>query len=110
MSHPICTAACLLQCRCAHSRNLLTSGTMQAWTEEVGTSSGCLATPAAVTVLLASAACRYAIMFGDELSLEEAGRLLQDLSQTRLCFVCAHGRPTTSPLLNMVQLACHLRS
>ena len=80
---------------------LTTRHALQAWIEEVGSARGCQTTPAAVTTLLASAACRYAIMFGDELSNEEAGRLLHDLSQTRLCFVCAHGRPTAASLMNM---------
>ena len=78
---------------------------MQAWVEELGMAGGCLATPAAVNALMASAACRYAIMFGDKMSLEEADRLLRDLASTRLCFVCAHGRPTAAPLLDMKHLA-----
>ena len=69
--------------------------------QQLGKSSGCAATPSAVSTILISAACRYAIMFGDELTPDAARQLVADLAQTRLCGVCAHGRPTVAPLLDL---------
>jgi hypothetical protein len=43
-------------------------------------------------------------MFGDALTRRECARLLACLSRTRLCFVCAHGRPTAAPIANLESL------
>ena len=44
--------------------------------------------------LLASKACRGAIMFGDGLSTKECETIISALRLTQLPFSCAHGRPT----------------
>jgi DNA mismatch repair ATPase MutL len=54
--------------------------------------------PPVVSRLLASAACRHAIMFGDVLRWEEAEALLHALGGTQMPLSCAHGRPTAAPL------------
>ena len=38
-------------------------------------------------------------MFGDALTLEQCQRLVAQLGLARHPFICAHGRPTTVPLL-----------
>ncbi len=48
-------------------------------------------------------ACRSAIMFGDELSLEECTRLVRDLARCAHPFQCAHGRPSIVPLVTLLQ-------
>ena len=68
---------------------------------ESRTSDAALIKPAFVKRVLASRACRYAIMFGDALSQERCEELIRDLSKCELCFVCAHGRPSVVPLLDM---------
>ena len=52
------------------------------------------APPPALHRLLASKACRGAIMFGDELSPTDCAALLGSLRRTLLPLYCAHGRPT----------------
>lgn len=42
-------------------------------------------------------------MFGDTLSAAECGALVQALGRTALAFACAHGRPTSLPLLDLGQ-------
>jgi len=62
-------------------------------------------TPAGLQRVLASKACRGAIMFGDALQPAECQRLLDRLAGTELCFDCAHGRPTMAPLLDLRAVA-----
>lgn len=38
-------------------------------------------------------------MFEDRLSHDQCDRLIQQLSQTRFPFMCAHGRPSMVPLV-----------
>lgn len=40
-------------------------------------------------------------MFGDALLPSECSLIVEELKQTSLCFQCAHGRPTTVPLVNL---------
>ena len=57
--------------------------------------------PPAVRSVLASKACRRAVMFGDAL---DRGRMQQILNELGLCdfpFQCAHGRPTLAPVLKL---------
>ncbi|KAL6586480.1 DNA mismatch repair protein [Orobanche minor] len=42
-----------------------------------------------------------AIMFGDTLLPSECSLIVDELKRTSLCFQCAHGRPTTVPLVNL---------
>lgn len=53
--------------------------------------------PAAARVL-ATLACRYAIMFGDCLEPAECEALLHRLAKCQLPFQCAHGRPSVAVL------------
>ena len=53
------------------------------------------APPPALHRLLASKACRGAIMFGDSLDHDECVALLGSLTRTELPLHCAHGRPTS---------------
>ena len=57
--------------------------------------------PSAVVRVLNSKACRSAVKFGDELSLEQSANLLRRLSACSLPFQCAHGRPTMIPLVKL---------
>ncbi|KAH9619504.1 hypothetical protein KSS87_015650 [Heliosperma pusillum] len=45
-----------------------------------------------------------AIMFGDKLLPSECSLIVEELKRTSLCFQCAHGRPTTAPLVNLKAL------
>jgi len=65
------------------------------------TSSGGEIKPPFVKHVLASNACRYAIMFGDELTHDKCVELISSLSKCELCFICAHGRPSIIPLIDM---------
>ncbi|KAI9000797.1 hypothetical protein BD414DRAFT_406416 [Trametes punicea] len=56
--------------------------------------------PRELVELVNSKACRGAIMFNDELTLEQCRSLLDKLSETALPFQCAHGRPSLVPLVS----------
>jgi len=58
--------------------------------------------PRALHRLLASKACRGAIMFGDTLSKAECEIIIGALKLTTMPFACAHGRPTVAPLARVV--------
>ncbi|KAG0544770.1 hypothetical protein BDA96_02G305200 [Sorghum bicolor] len=60
--------------------------------------------PPAVLRILNFKACRGAIMFGDSLLPSECCLIIEELKATSLCFQCAHGRPTTAPILNVTAL------
>ncbi|KAL4577787.1 hypothetical protein LXL04_013901 [Taraxacum kok-saghyz] len=60
--------------------------------------------PPAVLRVLNTKACRGAIMFGDALLPSECSLIVEELKKTSLCFQCAHGRPTTVPLVDLVVL------
>ena len=57
--------------------------------------------PAFVKRVLSSHACRYAAMFGDVLGEEICIKLIFSLSQCNLSFICAHGRPSIAPLIDL---------
>ena len=61
--------------------------------------------PSALQALLQSIACRGAVMFGQAISEMTRCRLVAQLSKTDLPFHCAHGRPTTSVLLDVEKAA-----
>ena len=65
-----------------------------------------LVKPAFVKRALASYACRYAIMFGDTLTDSQCRNMILDLSKCDMSFMCAHGRPSVVPLidLNMIDV------
>ena len=57
--------------------------------------------PQSLLNLLASRACRSAIMFNDDLSLQESKTLVRRLAATKHPFQCAHGRPSMVPLVEL---------
>ena len=57
--------------------------------------------PPAAQRVLASKACRRAVMFGTRLEIADAQRILADLARCELPFQCAHGRPTLAPLARL---------
>lgn len=77
---------------------------------ELAEASGLVPLPSPITRLLASKACRSALMFGDQLLPNEARALLLALAGTKRCFSCAHGRPTMAPLVDLVLLREVVRS
>jgi DNA mismatch repair protein MLH3 len=54
--------------------------------------------PPGLIDLVNSRACRSAIMFNDDLSLERCRELVQKLSSCVFPFMCAHGRPSMVPI------------
>ncbi|GAB0139083.1 hypothetical protein EsDP_00007298 [Epichloe bromicola] len=56
--------------------------------------------PQGILELLHSRSCRSAIMFNDELSLDDCEQLAHRLSQCAFPFQCAHGRPSMAPLVD----------
>ena len=63
-----------------------------------------LVRPAFIKRTLASYACRYAIMFGDVLTEEVCKQVIQDLSNCDMSFICAHGRPSVVPLIDLASI------
>ncbi|KAJ3532141.1 hypothetical protein NMY22_g7868 [Coprinellus aureogranulatus] len=61
--------------------------------------------PRSLVELINSKACRGAIMFNDELSMEQCERLISQLAQTAFPFQCAHGRPSLVPLTDVNAVA-----
>ncbi|CDH08791.1 related to DNA mismatch repair protein MLH3 [Zygosaccharomyces bailii ISA1307] len=55
--------------------------------------------------ILNNRACRSAIMFGDTLSIPECTSLVKKLAICRMPFLCAHGRPSAIPLLELTTAA-----
>ena len=60
--------------------------------------------PQGLLDMLNSRACRSAIMFNDELGLEECKVLVKRLAECSFPFVCAHGRPSMIPLVDLGKL------
>jgi DNA mismatch repair protein MLH3 len=63
--------------------------------------------PTCVDEVLKSKACRGAIMFGDMLTSLECNSLVKDLSNCKIPFQCAHGRPSIIPLTNLKKYQNH---
>eukprot|EP00051_Salpingoeca_urceolata_P010205 m.124425 g.124425 ORF g.124425 m.124425 type:complete len:966 (+) comp16621_c0_seq4:1402-4299(+) len=59
------------------------------------------AVPQCIVRLLASRACHSAIRFGDKLSVDECRKMVSSLSECRLPFQCAHGRPSIVPVTDL---------
>ena len=60
--------------------------------------------PQGLLEMLNSRACRSAVMFNDELSLEECEELVRGLARCVFPFQCAHGRPSLVPLVDLGKL------
>ncbi|CAA7405573.1 unnamed protein product [Spirodela intermedia] len=76
--------------------------------EQLADTDGTSSMPPSVLRVLNFKACRGAIMFGDPLLPSECSLIVDELKETSLCFQCAHGRPTTVPLVNLAELHKHL--
>ncbi|PIA46727.1 hypothetical protein AQUCO_01500339v1 [Aquilegia coerulea] len=72
--------------------------------EQLAETDGSSTLPPSVIRVLNYKACRGAIMFGDALLPSECSLIVEELRKTSLCFQCAHGRPTTVPLVNLEAL------
>ena len=57
--------------------------------------------PQGLLDMLNSRACRSAVMFNDELTMEECSTLIRRLGDCAFPFQCAHGRPSMVPLVNL---------
>ena len=57
--------------------------------------------PQGLLDMLNSRACRSAVMFNDELSMEECSTLVRRLGKCAFPFQCAHGRPSMVPLVKL---------
>ena len=57
--------------------------------------------PEVILSVLATVACRGAVMFGHPLSKENSEQLLTNLSECEAPFQCAHGRPSLAPIVNI---------
>lgn len=57
--------------------------------------------PRGILDMLNSRSCRSAIMFNDELTVEECGILIKRLALCAFPFQCAHGRPSMIPLVQL---------
>ncbi len=78
----------------------ITATDMRIYLHNFAVTCGVSGPPAGIIRVLNSKACRTAIMFGDEL-LPVQG-LVDNLQNTQMCFICAHGRPTTVPVVDLV--------
>ncbi|XP_028240575.1 DNA mismatch repair protein MLH3 isoform X4 [Glycine soja] len=72
--------------------------------QQLADTDGSSTMPPSVLRVLNLKACRGAIMFGDSLLPSECSLIVEELKHTSLCFQCAHGRPTTVPLVNLEAL------
>ncbi|KAK6127564.1 hypothetical protein DH2020_038682 [Rehmannia glutinosa] len=79
----------------------LTEIDLQEFLQQLADTDGSSTIPPSVHRVLNNKACRGAIMFGDALLPSECSLIVEELKRTSLCFQCAHGRPTTVPLVNM---------
>ncbi|KAI4915278.1 hypothetical protein J4E85_010403 [Alternaria conjuncta] len=57
--------------------------------------------PPGLVDLINSRACRSAIMFNDELSINDCNALVRNLAGCVFPFMCAHGRPSMVPLVDL---------
>ncbi|OAG07262.1 uncharacterized protein CC84DRAFT_1163476 [Paraphaeosphaeria sporulosa] len=73
----------------------VSSSNSAAWVRRI---SSC---PDGLIELINSRACRSAIMFNDELSMEECRALVRELCKCVFPFMCAHGRPSMIPLVDI---------
>ncbi|KAF2845747.1 DNA mismatch repair protein-like protein [Plenodomus tracheiphilus IPT5] len=66
--------------------------------------------PSGLVDMVNSRACRSAIMFNDELDLEQCKELVGKLANCVFPFMCAHGRPSMVPLVDLGSLGDGKRS
>lgn len=51
--------------------------------------------------MLSSRSCRSAVMFNDELTIDQCKTILSRLAECAFPFQCAHGRPSMIPLVDL---------
>ncbi|KAK5676052.1 DNA mismatch repair protein [Elasticomyces elasticus] len=71
------------------------SADIHSWLQRIGSC------PKGILEMLNSRACRSAIMFNDTLSVRQCEELLADLSRCAFPFMCAHGRVSMVPLVEL---------
>ncbi|XP_063949442.1 DNA mismatch repair protein MLH3 isoform X4 [Daucus carota subsp. sativus] len=98
--HSQSSVATLIAVPCILGVNL-TDGDLLEFLQQLSDTDGTSTVPPSVIRVLNFKACRGAIMFGDVLLPSECSLIVEELKQTSLCFQCAHGRPTTAPLVNL---------
>lgn len=76
----------------------VTNDSHTSWVKKIATC------PPGLVDMINSRACRSAIMFNDELSLEECKSLVSKLADCIFPFMCAHGRPSMVPIVDMDRL------
>ncbi|CAN6463949.1 unnamed protein product [Victoria cruziana] len=101
--HPQAAKVTLIAVPCILGINLSDKDLLEFLDQLAGTD-GSSSMPPAVLRILNHKACRGAIMFGDALLPSECSLIVDELKRTSLCFQCAHGRPTTAPLVNLEAL------
>jgi DNA mismatch repair ATPase MutL len=84
------------------AQRALTATDMRIYLHDLAATHGGSGPPSGVIRVLNSKACRTAIMFGDELLPVQCQDLVDNLQNTKMCFICAHGRPTTAPVVDLV--------
>ncbi|KAM7257724.1 hypothetical protein ACFE04_013465 [Oxalis oulophora] len=97
------TVVTLVAVPCVLGVNLSDSD-LQEFLQQLADTDGSSTIPPSVIRVLNSKACRGAIMFGDSLLPSECSLIVEELKQTTLCFQCAHGRPTSAPIVNLEAL------
>ncbi|KAF2291688.1 hypothetical protein GH714_028137 [Hevea brasiliensis] len=97
------TVVTLLAVPCILGVNLSDSDLLE-FLQQLADTDGSSTMPPSVLRVLNFKACRGAIMFGDSLLPSECALIVEELKQTSLCFQCAHGRPTTAPIVNLEEL------
>ncbi|KAJ4837932.1 hypothetical protein Tsubulata_022525 [Turnera subulata] len=97
------TVVILLAVPCILGVNLSDEDLLE-FLQQLAETDGSSTIPPSVLRVLNFKACRGAIMFGDSLLHSECALIVEELKKTSLCFQCAHGRPTTAPLVNLEAL------
>ncbi|KAL1501864.1 hypothetical protein ABEB36_007109 [Hypothenemus hampei] len=60
--------------------------------------------PNIIRTIINSKACRGAVKFGEDLSIEQCQNLLFEVSKCQLPFQCAHGRRTLTPVVSLDEI------
>lgn len=82
----------------------LSAADLKLYIHQLVETSACRVAPQGCYRVLASIACRGAIMFGDALTMDQARALVRSLSSTIQYYECAHGRPTLTSLIHVPSL------
>lgn len=89
----------------SHTRSTRPStieGEEQHWLKTIGSF------PQGILDIVNSRACRSAVMFNDVLSKRDCEDLVEALANCKFPFLCAHGRPSMVPLLDLGGIGGHV--